>query len=88
MYLTFLLRALGYDDSGKSQEELLELGAALGITHTEVDIEKFLRSEMIDMSYNALLTRMNGEKGTKLFEKMIADGTFTRKAWDEIYFFA
>ena len=88
MYLTFLLRALGYDDSGKSQEELLELGAALGITHTEVDIEKFLRSEMIDMSYNALLTRMNGEKGTKLFEKMIADGTFTREAWDEIYFFA
>lgn len=87
MYLTFILRASGYSDSGEnkdfSYEDPWEFAMKTGITPKQQNLSPFYRSEMVDMSYNALfLTIKNTEQ--KMHEKMIASGVFSQKLWDEI----
>jgi len=56
MYSTFVLRALGYDDSAGdfSWKTANELASQLGILTDDVDTESFLRADAVLVSYAAL----------------------------------
>lgn len=87
MYLTFMLRALGYTDSGDtpdfSWENPWKLALENKITERDGYYEIFLRKELVDMSYNTLLAkRKNTDR--KLYETMISDGVFTEERWNEV----
>ena len=89
MYLTFMLRALGYTDSGEnkdfSYEDPWQFAMEKGITPRHQNLAPFYRSEMVDMSYSTLFAPLkNGNK--KLFEKIVTDTVFTEedfKYWTE-----
>lgn len=81
-YVTFLLRALGYDDSrgdfapAKSLEfaagvSLMTSGATSALSGGSMD-----RGDLVDLSYAALTCKMKGGSGT-LAEKLRDDGVFT-----------
>ena len=85
MYLTFMLRALGYSDSGEnkdfSYEDPWQLAMEKGITPRHQNLAPFYRSEMVDKSYSTLFAPLkNGN--IKLFEKMVADNVFTQEEFD------
>ena len=85
MYLTFMLRALGYSDSGKnkdfSYEDPWQFAMEKGITPRHQNLAPFYRSEMVDMSYVTLFAPLKNSN-KKLFEKMIADNLFTREKFN------
>lgn len=87
MYLTFMLRALGYTDSGDepdfSWESPWKLAIDNRITERDGYYEIFLRKEMVDMSYNTLFANIKNTD-QKMYEKMISNNVFTRNLWDEI----
>ena len=81
MYLTFLLRALGYTDRGEdadfSWENPWEFALERGLTERDKNYgQLFSRFEMADMSFCALFAEMKGTQ-TKLYKHLIADGVFT-----------
>lgn len=81
-YVTFLLRALGYDDSAGDFTVSGALDFAAGISMmTPAAASKLAavtmnRGDMVDLSYAALTCRMKGGQRT-LAEKLQADGVFT-----------
>lgn len=81
-YVTFLLRALGYDDGAGDFTVSGALSFAAGISMmTPAAASKLAtvtmnRGDMVDLSYAALTCRMKGERRT-LAEKLQADGVFT-----------
>lgn len=79
MYLTYVLRALGYsDDNGDFDwEEPYELAAQAGVLPSAVDRENFLRGDMVVISAAALGAKLKNSSRT-LAEKLIADGVFTQ----------
>ena len=87
MYLTFMLRAIGYTDSGNapdfSWESPWKLAIENKITERDGYYEIFLRQEMVDMSYNTLFAKLKNTN-QKLYEKMISNDIFTDKQWDEV----
>lgn len=78
-YMTFLLRALGYDDSGGDFQwnEANEFGKEIGLidesTYFEITSKTFLRDHVAKISYNALFNKVKGTSNT-LLEKLIALG--------------
>ena len=87
-YLTFVLRALGYDSSTDFQwNAAWELTDKLGITHGEYNTSNndgFLRGNVAEISVSALPARMKGTDIT-LAEKLIRDGVFTKEQYDLFY---
>ena len=85
MYLTFVLRALGYDDADGdfSWEKPFALAGALGILPAEVDRENFLRADAVLVSYAALFAKMKDSNET-LAEKLISAGVFTKAQFDAL----
>lgn len=81
-YVTFLLRALGYDDSKGDFNRSQQMSFAAGISLMDQDAAGRLpsvtlnRGDMVDLSYAALTCRMNGQQRT-LAEKLRDDGVFT-----------
>lgn len=81
MYLTFMLRCLGYSDSGEnadfSWDNPWTLALEKGITERDGYYEIFLRKELVDMSKNTLTSTVaDGEK--RLCDEMAERGVFTK----------
>jgi len=85
-YLTFVLRALGYDSSSDFRwDKAWEFTDALGLTNGEYasyNNNKFLRANMVQISYAALEMPLKDGSGS-LAEKLIAEGVFDEDAYDD-----
>ncbi len=86
MYLTFVLRALGYSDSlgDFSYENPFELAQYTGILPGKADKENFLRADVVLISHASLGAYLKGQS-TTLAEKLIAEGVFTREKFSKYY---
>ncbi len=85
-YLTFVLRALGYDSSTDFQwNAAWELSDALGITHGEYNANtaSFTRGDVVQISVAALSANMKGAPFT-LAEKLIGEGVFSAGQYAEV----
>lgn len=84
MYVTFVLRALGYDDSKGDfhwETSSYDLAKSVGIL-TDEDIADingggFYRDHVVKISFKALSVELKGENRT-LGQKLVADGVFTQ----------
>jgi hypothetical protein len=85
-YATFLLRALNYsDDRGDfTYDEAMDFASSIGLLDGFNDSGKFLRSDMIFLSYNALCADMNDDPPVRtLGEYLIGSGVFTDAQWEK-----
>ncbi len=83
MYLTFVLRALGYDDTKGDfvWNEPDALAKSVGILPDDIDKDNFLRADIVKISWAALSARI--KNGTQaLSEKLMAEGVFTAENYD------
>ena len=83
-FATFILRALGYSDSGSSPDFTYAQALPFAVEKqiiTEAQSTayqaRFLREGMVEMCYNALYLKMNGSPLT-LMEKLTNDGAFDK----------
>lgn len=82
-YVTFVLRALGYNDEAGDFSWSLAINKALeiGLISTEESAAltnaTFLRGHMVDVSYNALYTKLKNSENV-LIEKFAQEKTVTR----------
>ncbi len=82
MYATFVLRALGYRDGdgldflyGDAVNAAYTLGVLDAYTRQELVTKlKFLRSDLVDISWSALAAHLTGGD-TTLLQKLVADGS-------------
>ena len=83
-YLTFLLRALGYTESGGDfvwggqARKAASLGLITQNAAERIDEISLLRQDLVDLSYAALTCPMKDGGGT-LAEKLLSDGVFTEE---------
>ena len=80
MYLTFTLRALGYDDitgNDFTWDKPETLARSVGILTDSVDLNEFLRADIVTICVNALSAKMKGTDKT-LAENLIEKGVFTK----------
>lgn len=87
MYLTFVLRALGYSDAGGADftwNNPFPLAKSLGILPSFVDTENFWRADVATVSYAALPVTIKGTKVT-LASKLIDSGVFTQTQYNDYY---
>lgn len=84
MYITFVLRALGYSDAEGdfTWDNPYEVAKNAGITE-KVEGE-FLRADVVAVSYKALSSKTEKGNGVPLFEKLIEKGAFTKEKYNEI----
>lgn len=88
MYLTLVLRSLGYSDAGGADftwDNPYTLAEELGILPERVDTENFLRGDVVTISHAALSAKFNGSEET-LSERLIADDLFPRETYNDIYY--
>lgn len=88
MYLTFVLRALGYNDkSGDfAWNEPDTLAKSVGILPEGVDTANFLRADVVHISWAALEAKLKEGSWTgadKLYESLMASGIFTSEDYRE-----
>jgi len=85
MYLTFMLRALGYSSSGQkpdfSYEDPWIFACEKGITPRQMNTSPFYRSEMVDMSYLSLTAKCKNTN-RPLYIDMIDRGLFTEDQYE------
>lgn len=82
-FATLLMRALGYsEESGDFTYENAENdGKTLGIINDTLNSDKFLRGDMVIMSYLALNIKIKNAENT-LEGKLMADGVFKESDWN------
>ncbi len=76
MYLTFVLRSLGYSDAAGGQftwDKPEALAESVGILPPGVDMKDFLRADVTLISEAALSAKLK-DSGVTLLDKLIADG--------------
>jgi hypothetical protein len=82
MYLTFILRALGYSE-GEGKDYLWndpwDLAEQVGILPKTVNRDLFLRADVVTISYAALFAKMKYSDET-LADVLIGEGVFTRRS--------
>ncbi len=78
MYLTFVLRALGYNDAAGdfSWDQPDTLASSVGILTADVDTSNFLRADVVLVSWAALDTKLKDGSQT-LAAKLISAAAFT-----------
>ncbi len=84
MYLTFILRALGYTDVNNedfSWSDPYSLAKTVGILTDAVNIEVFWRADAVTVSYDALSSYLKNSEQT-LADKLIKAGVFTKEQYD------
>jgi len=76
MYVTFVLRALGYNDQAGdfTFANALAFGTTVGVFSDLLDTGEFLRDHMVAVSYLALVAEPVGGEFPTLLEQLIADG--------------
>ena len=87
MYVTFILRALGYSDTNNldfSYENPYTLANLLELFPEEVDLKNFLRADVVYTTVYALLTELKDSEYT-LADKLIVEGAFTQSQYDDFY---
>ncbi len=87
MYLTFVLRALGYSDANGADftwDNPYMLARETGVLYGNPDVINFLRADVVLVSYAALEVCIKGTTQT-LAEKLIASGAFTAMQYKEHY---
>ena len=80
-YLTFVLRALGYSDSGENADfawdtalsKALQLGVLTAREHKQLTEQPFLRAQVVYVSYYALDARLK-TPGKSLYATLVASG--------------
>ncbi len=87
MYLTFILRSLGYSD-GEGKDFLWDnpfsLAEKIGILPQAVNRNQFLRADVVLVSYAALSAKIKGT-GQSLADKLIGEKVFTKKDFNTYY---
>lgn len=84
MYLTFVLRALGYSDTNGEDftwDNPFDLAKTKGLISEKVDLNNFLRADVVLVSYNALFSTLNGTELT-LAEKLFYSGVLAEDAFN------
>ncbi len=85
MYVTFMLRALGYEDGVDfTWDDPWVLAETCGILPDTVDRENFLRADAVDVTASVLTAKRKGVD-TTLVQKLIAEGAFSQKAYDRAF---
>ncbi len=87
MYLTFMLRALGYTDVNNedfSWNDPYTLAKTAGILTDAVDTEVFWRADAVTVSYEALAAYLKSSDKT-LAGKLIEAGVFTKVQYNSIF---
>ena len=87
MYLSFMLRALGYSDKNDadfSAKNPFSLAASIGILPDCVDTDIFLRADVVSISYAALGAKMKNSTMT-LSDSLISSGVFSRELFNSCY---
>ena len=85
MYVTFMLRALGYaDGTDFTWDDPWALAGTCGIVPERVDRANFLRADAVDVTAAALSARLKGTE-TTLAQKLIAEGAISQAAWDRAF---
>jgi len=86
MFVTFVLRALGYSDTNGMDftwNSPYALASAIGILPQSVDTVNFWRADAVVVSYYSLSAKMKNSVQT-LAEKLISDGVFTKAQYESI----
>ncbi|MPM21668.1 hypothetical protein SDC9_68113 [bioreactor metagenome] len=86
-YLTFVLRALGYSDTGGldfTWNNPYDLARNIGILPDCVNLTDFLRADVATISYAALPATLKGSNGT-LAQKLISAQVFTLADYETNY---
>lgn len=87
MYVTFMLRALGYSDENDldfTWTDPFSLAKNIGILPEGTDTEDFWRADVVRISYAALEASVKGS-GRSLADELISQGVFTREAYRVLY---
>ncbi len=87
MYLTFVLRALGYKDGEGEDFEYknpFTLAKEAGVLPDTVNQSSFFRADVVTVSYAALGAKLKNAK-TTLGSTLIKDGAFSEKQFEKLY---
>lgn len=87
MYLTFVLRSLGYSDANGldfTWDNPFDLAKGVGVLPECVNLTSFWRADVVLISYAALPAYLNSSSQT-LTQKLIAAGVFTQALYDSCY---
>jgi len=87
MFVTFVLRALGYSDTdGKdfNWDKPFALASGVGLLKNGVDRQNFLRADVALVSKNALSAKLKGTT-TTLAQKLMADGAIDSEIYNTLY---
>ena len=88
MYLTLVLRSLGYSDADGRDftwQDPYTLASEIGVLHDRVDTENFMRGDVVMISHAALSAKPNGSDAP-LAQQLIDDGLFTMNEFNDIYY--
>lgn len=87
MYLTFVLRALGYSDENGldfTWDNPYGLARTTGVLPEGTDTTDFWRADVVRVSYAALPVKLkNSDKA--LYERLIESGAFDREQYNTVY---
>ncbi len=84
MYLTYVLRALGYSDAEGADftyDNPYTLAESCGLLTESVDKTNFLRADAVTVSYNSLASKLKNSEKT-LAESLLADGVISQQQYD------
>lgn len=87
MYLTFVLRALGYSDTNGldfTWDNSYGLASEVGVLPKGTNTVDFWRADVVRVSYAALAAKMKGSDKA-LYVKLIEAGVFTQEQYNKIY---
>lgn len=87
MYLTYVLRALGYSDGNKGEltwDAPWALAAWCGILPIQVDRTDFLRADVMNVTCAALYAGIKGTQ-TTLHEQLVSEGAFTKEQFETAF---
>ncbi len=87
MYITFILRALGYSDTDGidfTWDNPYTLAKNINILPSSVDIDNFWRADAVAISHAALSVTLKKSEQT-LAEKLISTGVFSKNQYDTYY---
>lgn len=87
MYITYVLRALGYSDAGGADfkwDNPYALAQTTGILSSTVNIKNFWRADVVQVSHAALTAYLKGTT-EPLYNKLIKAGVFTLEKFNTTY---
>jgi len=87
MYLTFVLRALGYSDTNGEDftwDAPFRLADEAGILNLDINRREFFRADVVNVSYYALTSCLK-DSSYSLADKLIIEGVFTEKQFNDTY---